>query len=149
MERNPVTVRQLLPVKELDSCILRPNCLTSIISSSSTPPNAHNRAGQAGLYTKLCDQVFFSSTKDKEIWTNHILQAWAPCFGEGEKQAGASSTDQWNWATEVIEQLGRTLGLEGKSSLYHSDNNPRRCRTWTTGYFLPVLYQISHAQGTD
>lgn len=89
VERNLVTVRQMFPEKELDSCILIPDQTVLLLSLPPPPPaNAPNKADEAGLHTKLCEQeVFFSSTKEKELQTSHVLQTWAPCSWQGEKQA--------------------------------------------------------------
>lgn len=72
------------------------------------PPKCSYKAGKALLCTKLCET---------------FLKRGLTTRGRERSKQGASSTDQWNWDTEAKlrrsswAELGRTLGMEGKSSL--------------------------------
>lgn len=136
MERYLVTIRQQFPEKKLYSTFIQEQ--TVLLLSLPTIPNIIRQVKQ------VCVQNFvnkkYSSAVPQRKNCKHVTFCEARLLLLVGREASA---DQWNWDTKVEgrswAELGWTLGLEGKHSLTRG----------TTRYFLPALFQISHAQRTD
>lgn len=101
-------------------------------------------SGRSGYKTLWAKNILQQHYKERPANESRFAVGGLSARGKGEIRSPA---DQWNWDTKAeVEKLSRFRlnPWTGGQALINKGNN-----SGTTRYFLPALFQVSHAQRTD